>query len=472
MADSPMLDILMSEGAVVVDADGNQDPSSSSSVAVPSQAMPDDTQVVRSSSQALVPMVVDADGNQHSSSSSSVAVPSQAMPDDTQQPLLSAHRPPSLPVWDLHQPFVPSNTEYSFFPDTKKMDPMLPGVKLVRRLVIASVPEVPTSACLPFEKRANDSLYPTGQLESDDGPSVCVHLMSSTLAFHVNPQMPTSKVQLVEESEQTAARRIAEVQAEVDELRVSPDAEKQRTARADHARLVEELANLTRTFDDIVASRIVSRVVDDHRIQDAKELAQTKMSDASARCQSVSDQLSRRREQQQQVIADAVTRRIEEDSDARLTQIRSQLSPLRSRLKELREGLDASIEHKLQERFEREQLTRHRNYAVLVNAMRASLDEKFAQFADLCHKQEATKEGDLARALAEATAAEKSFATVLDLSRDFIRLKKKSLAQQRDAHEANLRNRVAGHQLQERHGQGESGNEGSPADVRVHDQVV
>ncbi|KAK0480999.1 hypothetical protein EDD18DRAFT_1363600 [Armillaria luteobubalina] len=332
MADSPMLDILMSEGAAVVNANGNQHPSSSSSVVVPSQVMPDDTQVVRSSSQALVPMVIDADGNQHPSSSFSVAVPSQAMPDDAQQPLLSAHRPPFLPVWDLHQPFVPSNTEYSFFPNTQKMDPMLPGVKLFRRLVIASVPEVPTSACLPLEKRANNSLYPTGHLESDDGPS-----------------MLTSKVQLVEESEQTAAHRIAEVQAEVDELHVSPDAEKQCTSQADHARLVEELANLTHTFDDIVASRITSHIVDDHRIQDAKELAQTKMSD--------------------QVIADAVTCQIEEDSGARLTQIRSQLSPLRSCLKELREGLDASVERKLQERFEREQLTWHRNCASLVNAM-------------------------------------------------------------------------------------------------------
>ncbi|KAK0505495.1 hypothetical protein EDD18DRAFT_1344317 [Armillaria luteobubalina] len=348
MADSPMLDILTSEGAAVVDADGNQ----------------------------------------HPSSSSSVAVPSQAMPDDAQQPLLSAHRPPFLPVWDLHQPFVPSNTEYSFFPDTQKMDPMLPGVKLFRHLVIASVPEVPTSACLPLEKvhqcafipmvssfltydsqRANDSLYPTGHLESDDSPSVCVHLMSSTLEFHVNPQMPTSKVQLVEESEQTAACQIAKVQAEVDELRVSPDAEKQRTSRADHAKLVEELANLTRTFDDIVASRIALCIVDDHRIQDAKELAQTKMSDASACCQSVSDQLSHQQEQQQQVIADAVTCQIEEDSGARLTQIHSQLLPLHSHLKELQEGLDASVERKLQEHFEREQLTWHRNCASLVNAM-------------------------------------------------------------------------------------------------------
>ncbi|KAK0505490.1 hypothetical protein EDD18DRAFT_1344311 [Armillaria luteobubalina] len=40
MADSPMLDILTSEGAAVVDADGNQHPSSSSSVAVPSQVIP------------------------------------------------------------------------------------------------------------------------------------------------------------------------------------------------------------------------------------------------------------------------------------------------------------------------------------------------------------------------------------------------------------------------------------------------
>ncbi|KAK0191921.1 hypothetical protein F5146DRAFT_999178 [Armillaria mellea] len=41
MSDSPMLDITTSESSVVVDADGNQHSSSSSSVAVPSQAIPD-----------------------------------------------------------------------------------------------------------------------------------------------------------------------------------------------------------------------------------------------------------------------------------------------------------------------------------------------------------------------------------------------------------------------------------------------
>ncbi|KAK0488158.1 hypothetical protein EDD18DRAFT_1359844 [Armillaria luteobubalina] len=55
MADSPMLDILMSEGAVVVDADGNQDPSSSSSVAVPSQAIPDPISPGVSSSGTSLP---------------------------------------------------------------------------------------------------------------------------------------------------------------------------------------------------------------------------------------------------------------------------------------------------------------------------------------------------------------------------------------------------------------------------------
>ncbi|KAK0460412.1 uncharacterized protein EV420DRAFT_1478195 [Desarmillaria tabescens] len=278
--------------------------------------------------------------------------------------------------------------------------------------------------------------------------------------------MQTSKVQLVEESVQTAARRLAEVQAKVDELRFSLEAEELRTSWGDHARLVEELANLMCTFDDIVASRIQSRLVDDHRIQDMKERAQTEMTHASAGCQSVSDQLSRQREQRQQAIADGVTRQIQEDSGARVTEILNQLTPLRNHVKELREGLDTSIEDEVHECFQREWLARQRKCASSLNTMRASLEEKFAQFTDQCHQDEVAMEGDLTRALSEATTSEKGYAVVLKISRDLIQDRKKSAAQEKAAHAASLRQRIASYR--ERHGQFESSNEGTSGSVRDH----
>ncbi|SJL08825.1 uncharacterized protein ARMOST_12196 [Armillaria ostoyae] len=305
---------------------------------------------------------------------------------------------------------------------------MSPALALSRRRSLACILEDPKSASLPLEKRTNDSLYPPGWLESDDDPSI-----------HI------SKVQVVEESAQTAAHRLGKVKAQVDELRIAPEAEELRIARADHARLVEDLANLTRTFDNTVTSRIASRLVDDHRIQDVKERAQTAMMHASARCQSVSDQLLHHREQWHQ------------------------LPPLRNRVKDLRGGLDTSVKDEVQEHFQWERLTRQRKSASLLNTMRASLDEKFAQFTDQCHQDEVAMEGDLAHALSEATTSEKGYASVLNIAQDLIQDRKKSAAQEEDAHAASLRERIA--RYRERHGQLDS-NEGCFGGVRAHDQVA
>ncbi len=135
-------------------------------------------------------------------------------------------------------------------------------------------------------------MYPPGRLESDDDLSVCVYLMNSIPNFHIISKIHISKVQVVEESAQTAAHRLGEVKAQVDELRIAPEAEELRTARADHARLVDELDTLTRTFDDVVASRITLCLGDDHRIRDVRDHAQAEMADAITHSQSISDELS------------------------------------------------------------------------------------------------------------------------------------------------------------------------------------
>ncbi|SJL00815.1 uncharacterized protein ARMOST_04129 [Armillaria ostoyae] len=323
-------------------------------------------------------VVMDVDGTQHPSSPSTCS-PSQHVPGTLISP-------------------ISSHVDFSFIPHTK-MNPMLPALALSRRCSLACILEDPKSTSLPLEKRTNDSLYPPGQLESDDD-----------LSIHI------SKVQVVEESAQTAAHRLGEVKAQVDELRIAPEAEELCIARADHARLVEDLANLMRTFDNTVTSQITSCLVDDHRIQDAKEHAQTAMMHVSMHCQSVSDQLSHHREQRQQAIADGVTRQIQEDGGAMLTEVLSQLPPLHNRMKDLHGGLDTSVKDEVQKHFQWERLTQQRKSASLLNTMQASLDEKFTQFTDQCHQDKVAMEGDLACALSEATTSEKGYASVLNIA--------------------------------------------------------
>ncbi len=313
-------------------------------------------------------------------------------------------------------------------------------------------------------------MYPPGRLESDDDLSVCVYLMNSIPNFHIISKIHISKVQVVEESAQTATHRLGEVKAQVDELHIAPEAEELHTAWADHARLVDELDTLTRTFDDVVASRITLCLGDDHRIRDVRDHAQAEMADAITHSQSISDELSHWREQQQQAISDGVMCHLQEDSGVRLTEIHSQLPPLRNRLTQLREGLDASVETTAEDYFQHEKLIRQCHAASSANTMWASLDTKFAQFADQSLKEEAAVEGDLACALSEAIASEKGCSGVVDVSWDVIQDKKKWAAQEKDAHAARLADKIA--RYREMSGQLEVANEGSFYNVQVHDQVA
>ncbi|SJL15203.1 uncharacterized protein ARMOST_18689 [Armillaria ostoyae] len=392
--------------------------------------MEDSLMLDTTTSESPAAMVVD--GRQHPSSPSTCS-PSQHVPGALISP-------------------IPSHVDFSFIPHTK-MNPMSLALALSRRRSLACILEDPKSASLPLEKRTKDSLYPPGRLESDDD-----------LSIHI------SKVQVVEESAQTAAHRLGEVKAQVDELLIAPEAQELRIAWADHARLVDELDTLPRTFDDVVASRIASCLVDDHRIRDAREHAQAEMADATTCSQSISDELSRRREQQQRAILDRVARRLQEDSSVRLTEIHSQLPPLQNRLSQLREGMDASVKTAAEDYFQCEKFIRQRNATGSVNTMQASLDKKFTQFADQCLKEEAAMEANLEHALSKAIASEKGCSDVIDVSQDVIQDKKKRAAQEKDAHAARLADKIT--RYRETHGRVEVSNEGSFDNVQVHDQVV